>query len=350
MSFQFTQHPHRRFNPLMNEWILVSPHRTQRPWLGQQEKVADNRPPYDPKCYLCPGNTRAGGAVNPKYEHNFVFKNDYSALLPKKTEDKITPDATGLFQVEPVQGECRVLCFSPCHNLTLPELPESGILRVINLWASQFEELSQKYRWVQIFENKGSVMGCSNPHPHGQIWASNFLPFNIATEDQSQRKYFTQHDSPLLLDYAKAELQAKERVVCSNKDWLIVVPFWATWPYEYLLLPLFPVKSLPELTEAQRTSLASIMKEGLTRYDNLFETSFPYSMGWHGAPCLCKDEEKNSHWQLHAHYYPPLLLSATIKKFMVGYEMMAEPQRDLTAEQAAERLRAVSTVHYKTKK
>ena len=350
MQFQFDQHPHRRFNPLTDEWILVSPHRTKRPWLGQQEKVTDSRPQYDPKCYLCPGNERAGGIKNPVYTHTFAFRNDFAALLPEMpespSESPLGNLPANLFKVEPVQGECRVICFSPRHDLTLPELSIKEIQTVIALWKSQLEELSQKYRWVQIFENKGSVMGCSNPHPHGQIWASSFIPLLVSREDECQFVYYKQHGNLLLLDYAQAELQDGKRVVCANKDWIVVVPFWATWPFEYLLLPLFPVKRLSQLTLEQQSSLASIMKEALTRYDNLFETSFPYSMGWHGAPFNGKE---NDHWQLHAHYYPALLRSATVKKFMVGYEMLAEPQRDLTAEQAADRLRRLSSIHYKSK-
>ena len=344
MKFQFDQHPHRRFNPLTNEWILVSPHRTQRPWLGQQESAVASRPQYDPKCYLCPGNERAGGIKNPTYQDTFVFKNDFAALLSEGADDMSSINNNNLFQVEPVHGECRVICFSPRHDLTLPELPLEDITKVVNIWIEQTKELSKKYIWVQIFENKGAVMGCSNPHPHGQIWASSFLPVNIAKEDENQRNYFKKNGTSLLLDYANAELTDGKRVVCRNNDWLIVVPFWATWPYEYLLLPLFAVRRIIDLTEEQKASLTAIMKEGLTKYDNLFETSFPYSMGWHGAPF---NEQNNEHWQLHAHYYPPLLRSATIKKFMVGYEMMAEPQRDLTAEQAAKRLRELPSVHYK---
>jgi len=344
MKFQFDQHPHRRFNPLTNEWILVSPHRTQRPWLGQQESTVTSRPQYDPKCYLCPGNERAGGIKNPTYQDTFVFKNDFAALLSEGADEMSPINNNNLFQVEPVHGECRVICFSPRHDLTLPELPLEDITKIVNIWIEQTKELSKKYIWVQIFENKGAVMGCSNPHPHGQIWASSFLPVNIAKEDENQRNYFKKNGTSLLLDYANAELTDGKRIVSRNNDWLIVVPFWATWPYEYLLLPLFPVRRIIDLTEEQKASLSAIMKEGLTKYDNLFETSFPYSMGWHGAPF---NEQNNEHWQLHAHYYPPLLRSATIKKFMVGYEMMAEPQRDLTAEQAAKRLRELPSVHYK---
>jgi len=336
--------PHRRYNLLTGEWVLVSPHRAKRPWQGQVEKLIEEKPAYDEKCYLCPGNKRVGGTItNPVYTDTFVFRNDFSALLPE-TEEKILRDEDPFFQEEQVHGECRVICFSPRHDLTLPELSPGSIEKVIDLWQSQSAELSKKYKWVQIFENKGSVMGCSNPHPHGQIWAGNFIPTLVQKEEITQKVYWEKNHSLLLLDYAKKEIEKKQRVVCANDDWAFVVPFWATWPYEYLLLPLFPIKTLIELTNEKKKSLAQILKEGLTRYDNLFQTSFPYSMGWHGAPY---NGEDNSHWQLHAHYYPPLLRSATVKKFMVGYEMMAESQRDLTAEQAAQKLRNVPSVHYK---
>ncbi len=346
MELQFNQNTHRRYNPLTGQWVLVSPHRTQRPWLGQKESTMAARPDYDPKCYLCPGNTRANGAPNPQYGSTFVFNNDYAALLPGKPITTTEQNESPFFKMEAAHGECRVICFSPRHDLTLPELPLEEVKSIINIWSEQTRELSEKYPWVQVFENKGAIMGCSNPHPHGQIWANSFLPVEIAREDEFQYNYLRRHGTPLLLDYAHAELKDGARVISSNKNWVLIVPFWAVWPYEYLLLPLFPVKSLMELTDDQKSTLAEIMKEGLIRYDNLFETSFPYSMGWHGAPSTGK---ANDHWQLHAHYYPPLLRSATIKKFMVGYEMLAEPQRDLTPEQAAQRLREVSPVHYKSK-
>lgn len=342
-AFQFNEHPHRRFNPLRSEWVLVSPHRTKRPWLGQVEKTApDNRPPHDPKCYLCPGNQRMGGAANPDYESTFVFVNDFSALLPDTPEAGAASDA--LLRVDSVRGECRVICFSPRHDLTLAEMSVADIHKVVDVWAAQTTELGRKHRWVQVFENKGAVMGCSNPHPHGQIWAGSFLPNEIAVEDHHQRQYWEQHGAVLLLDYVKREFSDQTRVVAANEHWAAVVPFWAVWPYEILLLPTRHVLRLPDLTQAERVGLAQVLQALLIRYDNLFETSFPYSMGWHAAP---NQDGDCSHWQLHAHFYPPLLRSATVKKFMVGYELLAESQRDLTAEQAAQRLRDVPAKHYR---
>jgi UDPglucose--hexose-1-phosphate uridylyltransferase len=344
-TFQWGEHPHRRFNPLRGEWILVSPHRTKRPWLGQVEKVApDERPRHDPKCYLCPGNPRSSDLVNPHYDSTFVFVNDFSALLPDAPEVEVAGD--GLLRADPVRGECRVICFSPRHDLTLAEMTAPDIRKVVDVWAAQTTELGGRYRWVQVFENKGAVMGCSNPHPHGQVWAGDFLPNEIAIEDREQKKYRHEHGSVLLLDYAKRELADKTRVIAGNAHWVAVVPFWALWPYEVLLLPTRHVLRLPDLTDAERTSLAEVLQALLIRYDNLFETSFPYSMGWHGAPNEAGDL---AHWQLHAHFYPPLLRSATVKKFMVGYEMLAEAQRDLTAEQAAQRLRELPSTHYRHK-
>ncbi len=353
-TFNPTDHPHRRYNPLTDEWVLVSPHRTKRPWQGQVERPPqETRPSYDPQCYLCPGNSRAGGLQNPHYESTFVFTNDFSSLLPDTPPASLATHA--LLQAESEQGTCRVICFSPRHDLTLPEMAIADIRHVIDIWAEQVTELGQQYRWVQIFENKGAIMGSSNPHPHGQIWAGSALPNEPAKEERRQRAYYEEHGTPLLVDYANLETAQLERVVVENKDWLAVVPYWAIWPFEILLMPRRHVLHLPDLTELERDALADILKRLLIRYDNLFEVSFPYSMGWHGAPT---DPSASSgqvggdyrHWQFHAHFYPPLLRSATVKKFMVGYEMLGEAQRDLTAEQAAERLRAVAGVHYKNVK
>jgi UDPglucose--hexose-1-phosphate uridylyltransferase len=330
--------PHRRFNPLTGEWVLVSPQRTQRPWLGQQESsTIAPRPSYDPQCYLCPGNRRASGEVNPAYGQTFVFENDFAAILPGRSDRPA--GESELFQVQPVSGLCRVLCFSPRHDISLAAMSTDEISAVVEMWVAQTAELSVHYRWVQIFENKGEVMGCSNPHPHGQVWAGDWLPHVPSLEDAAQRRYFAEKTSPLLVDYLASELDRGERVVEQNDHFVVLVPWWALWPFELLLLPRRHVLSLPELTSAERRSLAEILRRSLARYDGLFATSFPYSMGWHGAPSQGTDV---SHWQLHAHFFPPLLRTATVKKFMVGYEMLADPQRDLTPERAAADLRAVS--------
>ena len=340
--FHLANHPHRRYNPLTGQWILVSPQRTKRPWQGQQERVAEQRPPqYDPNCYLCPGNRRAGDAVNPHYGGTFVFTNDFPALVPQTPP---SGDADRLLRLNSVEGKCHVICFSPRHDLTLPEMELEAIEAVVQAWANQIEELGRTYRWVQVFENKGATMGCSNPHPHGQVWASNCLPNEAQSEETHLRAYWEEQGSSLLVDYVQLEATRQERIVVENQHWLAVVPFWAVWPYETLLLPRRHVLRLPELTDAERRGLAEILKRLLTRYDNLFETSFPYSMGWHGAPTA---EGEYEHWQLHAHFYPPLLRSATVRKFMVGYEMLAEAQRDLTPEQAAAILRELSDRHYR---
>lgn len=326
--------PHRRLNALTGEWVLVSPHRMRRPWQGQTERVVPaDRPAYDPQCYLCPGNERAEGHANPEYGNTYAFTNDFPALLP---EGEGIPSTDGLLRSETVRGTSRVLCFSPRHDLTLAEMTPQEIGNVIELWVEETRALGQHYRWVQVFENKGEVMGCSNPHPHGQVWALDALPTEPAQEEVQQRAYFERNGRLLLLDYLQQEEREGARVVESNAHWLAVVPFWATWPFELLVLPRAAVRRLPDLDTPQRAALAEILKAVLVRFDNLFETSFPYSMGWHGAPNGMGD---TSHWQLHAHFYPPLLRSATVKKFMVGYEMLGEPQRDLTPELAAEMLR-----------
>ena len=343
MDLLLSDQPHRRYNPLLDEWILVSPHRTKRPWQGGRENTPDEqRPRYDPDCYLCPGNSRANGETNPDYKGTFVFVNDFSAVLPNV--QAAHSDAHPLFRWRSLRGEARVICFSPRHDLTLAEMSLAEISQVVELWAGQTEQLGERFQWVQIFENRGDLMGASNPHPHGQIWATDSLGAIAAREDAQQLAYYERAGRPLLLDYADQELQRGERIVVQNRSWLAVVPFWAVWPFETLLLPKIPVSRLPDLDAGQRRDLAEILQRLLIKYDNLFEVSFPYSMGWHGAPFNGQD---GRHWQLHAHFYPPLLRSATVKKFMVGYEMLAEPQRDLTAEQAAIRLQNLANTHYK---
>jgi len=325
--------PHRRYNALTAEWLLVSAERTSRPWLGRMEAPPPaEMPTYDPTCYLCPGNERANGAHNPKYDSTFVFTNDFAALRPD------TPDATiadGLLRAESERGTCQVICFSPRHDLGLSRMGAAQVRTVVDLWAAQTASLGERFEWVQVFENRGAAMGASNPHPHGQIWAGDALPREAVREDATQRRHFEATGRKLLLDYASQELGGA-RELASDDDWLVLVPFWAAWPFETLVIPRRPVSRLPDLDDRQRNSLADRLIGLLRGYDGLFQKPFPYSMGWHQAPF---DGVARPHWQLHAHFYPPLL-QATVRKFMVGYELLSEPQRDITAEAAAERLRS----------
>ena len=329
--------PHRRFNPLTGEWLLVSPQRNERPWQGDRESSSGmERPEYEPSCYLCPGNERANGDHNPDYHKPYVFTNDFAALLPD------TPPALEeeeLFRAESAQGTCRVICFSPKHNLTLPDLPAAEIEQIVKVWMAESDELGLQYKWVQIFENKGILMGSSNDHPHGQIWASQALPTVPAKEDEQQQIYMNKHERPLLPDYLERELQIGERLVEENDHWAALVPFWAIWPFEIILLPKRQIARITDLNDGEIVTLAQILQLMLRKYDRLFNVPFPYTMGWHGAPFLA---DHSDHWLLHGHAYPPLLRSANVKKFMVGYEMLGEPQRDFTPEQAAETLRSLS--------
>ncbi len=337
--------PHRRYNPLLDEWVVCSPHRLERPWQGQVEDPAeDARPAHDPACYLCPGNTRANGAANPQYEATYSFDNDFPALLPQGSVESRRED--GLLVAEPASGVCRVLCFSPRHDLTLAEMDRHSIRSVVDAWAEQVAELGGRRDvvYVQVFENKGAMMGCSNPHPHGQIWASAHVPLIPSRKEATQRAHFARTGRDLLGDYLEQEQKDGARLVDGNDHWQALVPFWAVWPFETMLVPTRRVADLPSLGPLERDALAEILRSLTVRYDNLFRCSFPYSMGWHAEPT---DGRAHPHWRLHAVFYPPLLRSALVRKFLVGYELTAEPQRDLTAEEAAARLREMPIRHYR---
>jgi UDPglucose--hexose-1-phosphate uridylyltransferase len=343
MKPEFLHAPHRRRNPLSCDWVLVSPNRTQRPWRGQVEKeIAPVRAAYDPHCYLCPGNTRASGDVNPAYTKTFVFTNDYAALQPDGPHAKLDLCGKGLMVAETESGICRVMCFSPRHDVTLGELSVPEIETVASMWAEQYRELGALpgIQHVQIFENRGEIMGCSNPHPHCQIWANQTIPNEPLKERDSQLEYLRRHSSCLLCDYVALELEAKERVVAENEAFVAIVPFWAVWPFEVLLVSREHVRDLSLLSAQSRLHLAEILQRIASGYDRVFNVTFPYSMGFHQAPT---DGEPHEEWHLHAHFYPPLLRSATVRKFMVGYEMLAAPQRDLTPEFAAQLLRTRAT-------
>jgi len=342
-TIDFYEHPHRRFNILTGEWVLVSPHRTKRPWQGKVEK-ADTapKPAYDPTCYLCPGNERAGGFQNPTYPDTFVFTNDFAALLEVSSNASFQ---NGLLKAQGERGICKVVCFSPNHSLTLPQMHPAAIVKVIELWQAQYAELGaiDFINHVQIFENKGDIMGCSNPHPHGQIWAQSTIPQEIRLKTLQQEEYWAENQRSLLGDYLAQELIEKSRIIQKNDHFVALVPFWAIWPYEAMIIPRRQMQNITEMNELEKSAFAQILKILTIRFDNLFETSFPYSAGIHQAPT---DGKAHPEWHWHMSFYPPLLRSATVKKFMVGYELFAEPQRDVTAEYAAERLREVAEVHY----
>jgi UDPglucose--hexose-1-phosphate uridylyltransferase len=336
--------PHRRFDPLRGEWIIVSPHRADRPWQGQIDPPSlVDAPAFDPSCYLCPGNARAGGSRNPAYTSTFVFDNDFAAVLPSTPAFSSADD--GLLIAQSERGRCRVVCFSPRHDLALPRMDVPGIRAVVDAWADEYAALAAEpwAEYATIFENRGAMMGASNPHPHGQVWATEHVPHQAAIERRALETYRAQRGSCLLCDYAALERRRGERLVCANDAFVAVVPFWAVWPFEILVIAMRHVGALPSLGGDERDALADILKQLTTRYDNLFEAPFPYSMGFHQEPL--HDRDASAH--LHAHFYPPLLRSATVRKFMVGFELLGSPQRDFTPEEAAARLQAVASVHYR---
>lgn len=343
MTLDLNEHPHRRYNILTGEWVLVSPHRTKRPWQGKQEKInPKNKPSYDENCYLCPGNTRANGVSNPKYQSTYSFTNDFSALMSGTPLEEIED---GLLRASGESGVCKVICFSPDHSVTLPLMEEKAIAKVISLWQTEYETLgkAKDINHVQIFENKGATMGCSNPHPHGQIWSQNSIPEEVIKKTAHQKEYWRKHKKSLLGDYLEQEVEKQERILFEDEYFIALIPYWAVWPYEVMIAPKRHLRHIGQLKEEEKTSFAKIIKQVTISYDNLFETSFPYSMGIHQAPTDGNDYEE---WHFHMSFYPPLLRSASVKKFMVGYEMFANPQRDITAEQAADTLKKLPMIHY----
>jgi UDPglucose--hexose-1-phosphate uridylyltransferase len=347
-QFNFEDHSHRRYNPLTGEWVQVSPHRAKRPWQGQEEEISEaRRPAYDPSCYLCPGNTRANGEVNPVYTGTYSFNNDFAAISEHVPAGKL--EEGEFFLAKSERGICKVICFSPRHDLTIPEMEVSAIKEVVGLWQREYEELGKKdfINYVQIFENKGQVMGCSNPHPHGQIWAQESIPDEPAKKQQQFDRYFAKYGRTMLQDYLQAELEKKERILFENAHFVGLIPFWAVWPFEAMIVPRRHITCVTELKEEETLALADAYKQLTIMYDNLFKVSFPYSAGIHQAPT---DGREHPEWEMHFVFYPPLLRSATVKKFMVGYEMLANPQRDITPESSAALLRSLPKEHYRKQK
>ncbi|WP_272151665.1 UDP-glucose--hexose-1-phosphate uridylyltransferase [Tenacibaculum aiptasiae] len=336
MNSHLDNYSHKRFNILTGEWVLVSPHRAKRPWQGQEEDTTQNkRPTYDSSCYLCPGNTRANGEQNPDYKDTYVFTNDFAALQNETPNFSIDD---GLLKVESEKGICKVICFSSDHSKTLADMDKNAIEKVVSLWQKEYSELSKLdfINYVQIFENKGAVMGCSNPHPHGQIWAQSSIPNEVNKKDNQQKKYFNINKSSLLENYLKQELEKNERILFENENFVVIIPFWAIWPYETMIIPKRQQANISQLTPKERIDFSEAISKITNAYDKLFNCSFPYSSGIHQAPC---NNQNNEYWHWHMSFYPPLLRSASVKKFMVGYEMFGMPQRDITAESAADSLK-----------